>query len=83
MIDGYNVVNNWREFKAVREESLEHACEMLIAAAAEYAAITLRKLRKHYGPINRKEAQFKQEVVDLLIDIEKQVDANVSLCSEL
>ena len=38
MIDGYNVVNNWREFKAVREESLEHAREMLIAAAAEYAA---------------------------------------------
>ena len=38
MIDGYNVVNNWREFKAVREESLEHAREMLITAAAEYAA---------------------------------------------
>ena len=38
MIDGYNVVNNWREFKSVREESLEHAREMLITVAAEYAA---------------------------------------------
>ena len=38
LIDGYNVVNNWKEFKAVREENLEHAREMLLAVAAEYAA---------------------------------------------
>ena len=38
LIDGYNVVNNWKEFKTVREENLEHAREMLLAVAAEYAA---------------------------------------------
>lgn len=38
LIDGYNVINNWQEFKVLREESLEHAREMLLAAAAEYGA---------------------------------------------
>ena len=38
LIDGYNVVNNWKEFKTIREENLEHAREMLLAVAAEYAA---------------------------------------------
>lgn len=37
LIDGYNV-NNWKEFKTIREENLEHAREMLLAVAAEYAA---------------------------------------------
>lgn len=38
MIDGYNVINNWKEFKTVREDNLEHAREMLLAVASEYAA---------------------------------------------
>ena len=38
LIDGYNVVNNWKEFKTLRKENLEHAREMLLAVAAEYAA---------------------------------------------
>ena len=38
LIDGYNVVNNWKEFKTIREENLEHAREMLLAVAAEYGA---------------------------------------------
>ena len=38
LIDGYNVINNWKEFKTVREENLEHAREMLLAVASEYAA---------------------------------------------
>ena len=38
LIDGYNVINNWKEFKTVREENLEHAREMLLSVASEYAA---------------------------------------------
>ena len=53
------------------------------AFAAEYAAITVRKLRKHYGPINRKEVQFRSEVVQLFASIEKIVDANPEVCTVL
>lgn len=53
------------------------------AFAAEWAAITIRTGRKHYGPINRKEVEFRPEVVKMLTEIEKIVDQNPSVCSAL
>lgn len=53
------------------------------AFAAEYAAVTIRTLRKHYGPINRKEVEFKQECVNMLSEVEAIVKANPSICSAL
>lgn len=41
------------------------------AFAAEYAMVTLRVLRKHYGPINRKEAELSSECNDMLYEVEK------------
>lgn len=38
IVDGYNVINAWKEFASVRESSLEHARDMLVAAISEYAA---------------------------------------------
>ncbi len=38
LIDGYNVISAWQEFAAVREKSLEHARELLVAKIAEYAS---------------------------------------------
>lgn len=38
IVDGYNVINAWKEFAALREESLEHARDVLIANISEYAA---------------------------------------------
>lgn len=53
------------------------------AFAAEYAAVTLRTLRKHYGPLNRKEAQFKNECLDMMGLVEGYVSSNPSVCSQL
>ncbi len=38
IIDGYNVINAWKEFAQLRQENLEHARELLIGGVAEYAA---------------------------------------------
>lgn len=38
IVDGYNVINCWQEFASLREKSLEHARELLVAGIAEYAA---------------------------------------------
>ena len=38
IVDGYNVINAWKEFKGLREVNLEHAREMLVAQVSEYAA---------------------------------------------
>ena len=38
IVDGYNVINCWKEFAALREQNLEHARELLVAGISEYAA---------------------------------------------
>ncbi|MBQ5601009.1 MAG: NYN domain-containing protein, partial [Phascolarctobacterium sp.] len=38
IVDGYNVINAWKEFAKLRVESLEHAREILVANISEYAA---------------------------------------------
>ena len=37
-IDGYNVINNWKDFEGIRETDLEHARNMLIDRVAEFSA---------------------------------------------
>ncbi len=38
IIDGYNVINAWKDFAQLRQQNLEHARELLIAGVAEFAA---------------------------------------------
>lgn len=38
IVDGYNVINAWKEFAQLRQTSLEHARELLVAGVSEYAA---------------------------------------------
>ena len=38
LINGYNVINAWKEFAQLRQTSLEHARELLVAGVSEYAA---------------------------------------------
>ena len=41
------------------------------AFATEYTAVGARVRRAHWGPINRKEAEYRQECENMLTDIEK------------
>lgn len=49
------------------------------AFAVEFAAVTLRNMRKHFGPINRKEAQVRKECDVLLKAVQQAVEAS-NLC---
>ena len=52
------------------------------AFAAEFAALCLRHRRRHYGPINRREAEVRVEVDRLLLQVQAAVDAH-ALCPAL
>lgn len=41
--------------------------------AAEVCALGMRKLRKHWGPINRREVEIKKEADDLLIQVQEML----------
>ena len=38
LIDGYNVINYWQEFKDIREKDLEHARDLLAHQLSEFVA---------------------------------------------
>jgi hypothetical protein len=53
------------------------------AFAAEFSAVTLRNMRTHYGPINRREAELRPECDAMLLQVQNAVDASQALCSAL
>jgi hypothetical protein len=53
------------------------------AFAAEFAAVGLRHIRKHWGPIIRKQAQVRQECDDMLRQVQVLVDSSPAFCAAL
>lgn len=50
------------------------------AASTQWAAILIRSQYRHFGPIKRKEVEFKNECKDMLVQVEKIAKTN---CSQL
>jgi hypothetical protein len=65
------------EKKGKEFQRLSKACP---AFAVEFAAVGLRNIRKHWGPINRHEAEIRPEVDAMLLEVQKVVD-ELNLCS--
>jgi N-acetylmuramoyl-L-alanine amidase/Putative peptidoglycan binding domain len=57
----------------------QRLCKSCPAFAAEYAAVALRHTRKHWGPINRKQAQVRPECDALFSQIQAAIDASPAL----
>jgi hypothetical protein len=51
------------------------------AFAAEFAAVALRTIRTHWGPINRRAAEIRPECDAMLMQIQDLVDRSPNLCS--
>jgi hypothetical protein len=64
-------------------KEFQRLCKECPAFAAEFAAVALRHLRKHWGPINRKEAQVRPECDALLRQVQAAIDASSALGSAL
>jgi hypothetical protein len=64
---------NWGSGAGVDFQALTKACP---AFAVEYAALGLRKIRSHWGPIIHKTAELKPECDDLFKSVCKYIDDN-------
>lgn len=51
--------------------------------AVRVAADTIRVKRKHYGPINRKEVEYRAEAVELLGQVKEVIKNNPAICKLL
>ena len=52
------------------------------AFATEFAMLTLRTIRKHYGPINRKEAELNASCHQMLVKVQDYVESRSSIVCE-
>lgn len=53
------------------------------AFAAEYAMVTLRVLRAHYGPINRREAEVNPSCNTMLKNVQELIENDPYACEDL
>jgi hypothetical protein len=53
------------------------------AFAAEFAAVGLRNVRKHWGPITRREVEVRPECDVMLRQVQAAVDASPGMCAAL
>jgi hypothetical protein len=70
---------NYGEGKGKEFQRLSKACP---AFAVEFATVGLRHLRRHWGPINRLEAEIRPEANIMLLEVQNIVD-KFNLCSIL
>jgi hypothetical protein len=54
-------------------------CKSCPAFAVEAAAVGLRTIRRHWGPINRREAEIRPEAETLLLQVQKVIDSAPAL----
>ena len=64
-------------------KEFQRLCKECPAFAAEFAAVGLRHIRKHWGPISRKQAQVRPECDALLSQVQSAIDTSPALCSAL
>src|SRR5262245_24899884 len=65
---------NWDNYGSGAGEQFQAMCKEQPAFACETCAIVLRRLRAHYGPINRYEAELKQASADMLKAVKEYID---------
>jgi hypothetical protein len=66
---------DWGNVGIGRGVDFQQLCKNKPAFAVESAAITLRNLRRHYGTVNRKEAELRKEADDMLREVQAHVDS--------
>ena len=75
--------SNWKNYGSGVGFEFQKKSKECPTFAAVVAAKTIRTKRAHYGPINRKEVEFKQEAVDMLSKVGDIVSRNPNVCKLL
>jgi hypothetical protein len=71
---------DWENYGTGDGREFQRLCKACPAFAAEFAAVGLRNIRKHWGPINTRAAEVRRECDAMLLDVQNAVDKN-NLCA--
>jgi len=75
----YCNASSWQNYGSGDGAKFQRMCKEQPAFAVETCAIVLRNLCNHYGPINRKEAQLRQDAADMLMAVQNYIDAQAAI----
>jgi hypothetical protein len=67
---------NWQNWGTGVGADFQELTKVCPAFAVEYAALALRKIRRHWGPINRKTAELRPECDDLFKSVCVYINTN-------
>src|SRR6516162_10058102 len=67
--------DDWDNYGSGNGERFQWMCKHWPTFACATCATTLRHLRQHYGPINRKEAELTADANVLLLQVQRYVDS--------
>jgi hypothetical protein len=67
---------SWQNFGTGAGHDFQALTKACPAFAVEYGALALRKVRKHWGPINRKAAELRPECDELFKNVGAYIDRN-------
>ncbi len=68
--------DSWKNWGTGEGNDFQDLTKKCPAFAVEYAALALRKIRRHWGPINNKTAELKPECDDLFKSVCAFIDSN-------
>lgn len=74
---------NWSTYGRGSGAEFQELSKHCPAFAADVAAVNVRVLRKHYGPLNRGEAEFRNGCATMLTGVQDAVRQNPQLCDGL
>jgi hypothetical protein len=66
--------SDWDSYGSGMGKEFQDLCKSEPAFACETCAVVLRKLRQHYGPINREEAELKTDADVMLHQVQDYID---------
>jgi hypothetical protein len=74
---------NLENFGSGQGKQFQRLSKECPAFAAEFAAVGLRNVRRHWGPITRKETEVRREADTMLREVQNAIDASPELCAAL
>lgn len=73
--------SDWKNYGSGPGAEFQRLSKASPAFAAEFAAVGLRTIRTHWGPINSKAAEIRPECDAMLMRIQNLLDVSPNLCS--
>lgn len=69
--------SDWENYGSGDGRDFQKLCKCCPQFAVEAAAVALRHLRQHWGPINRREVEVRAEADDMFADVEALITAGI------